>query len=226
MSELGTVVRIEMQQGNGYNDAWVVFQPPPTKPLPQLVRIGSASIRYETRTSFVPTVPSPINPSKNHHEVNILNAKSLDFGVNVAEKKLATMHRVENDNIKVTLNLKRKELDIQFPLMIDGANRSLRFRLPISQLSQVYKVDNGSGTESSIIIPFETSPQFFVQKKPSRGDDQLFPAKERNWNDWSTWYRETDVVDDRTRALLQSIPVMNHKNSAIIDIGKTEPEGK
>jgi RNA-dependent RNA polymerase len=190
------------------------------------VRIGSASTRYEIRTYFVPTVPSPINPSKNHPEVNILNAKSLDFGVNVAEMKLATMHSVENDNIKVTLNLKRKELDIQFPLTIDGANRSLRFRLPISQLSQVHKVDNDSGTESSLIIPFESSPQFFVQKKPSRDDDQLFPAKERNWNDWSTWYRETDVVDDRTRTLLQMIPVMNHKNSAIIDIGKIKHEGK
>lgn len=52
-------------------------------------------------------------------------------------------------------------------------------------------------------------------------DDSLFPAKERIWNSWSLMFRETDVVDRRTRGEMQALPLWDGRGSAIVDIGKT-----
>lgn len=131
---------------------------------------------------------------------------------------MASMHKVcAKSNVQVTLNLNRKELDIQFPHTINDEDLNFRFRLPISQLSHIYMIDGGS--QSTMIIPFDNPPQFFVQKIPTIDSDSLFPAKECFWNDWVTWFRETDVMDDRTRREMQATPLLSHKQSGIIDIG-------
>lgn len=129
------------------------------------------------------------------------------------------MHSVlSKGKIQVVLDLKRKELDLQFPLMIDKQSHRFRFRLPISQLAHIYKTQDGNA--SSLIIPFGVSPQFFIQKKPNKDDESFFSTKDRSWKAWSTWFRETDVVDGHTRRQLHKTPLMNHKDSAIIDIGE------
>lgn len=132
---------------------------------------------------------------------------------------MAIMHEVQTKGrVQVTFDLKRKELDIQFPQMIDNKRQQLRFRLPISQLSHIYMTQDESAS-SSLIIPFDVPPQFFTQKDPKKGDDTLFPAGERSWKIWNTWYRETDVVDLQTRTHFRTMPLANHRGSAIIDIG-------
>lgn len=130
------------------------------------------------------------------------------------------MHEVyANSKIQIMLNLRRKEVEMQFPLTIDEQNHNFSFRLPISQLSSIHKTEDGHNS-SSMIIPFDRPPQFFVQKKPTMEDDSLFPTKERTWNVWSTMFRETDVVDGRTRRGMQTLPLLDRRGSAIIDIGK------
>ena len=129
------------------------------------------------------------------------------------------MHRVHTDGkVQVTLDLKRKELDIRFPLTIDDRSHNFCFDLPVSQLSHVYQAQEGSAS-SVLIIPFERPPQFFIQKRPTMDEDSSFSKRDRIWNAWSTWYRETDVVGGQTRRLMQTLPLMNPKGSAIIDIG-------
>lgn len=131
------------------------------------------------------------------------------------------MHQVHGvAKIQIKLNLRRKELEIQFPLAIDDQSQTFCFRLPISQLSQVYKTEDGN-ISSSLIIPFDRPPQFFVHKKPTMNDDSSFPSKERIWSVWSTLHRETDVVDYRTRREMQMRPLVVRGNSAIIDIGRS-----
>lgn len=221
LSPYGTVVRIEIQPGALENTAYATFQPPPSGLPYQRIRVGGVLVRWEEVGPYVTTVASPVNAANQYYEFNILPANSIDFGVRIADMAMIAMCTVESHGrIQVNLNLKRKELDIQFPLeTLETGNhmRKFRFRLPISLLSDIYKVSDTNTGQVALIIPFDSPPQFFVQKK--EGDDSFSP-KDKIWNDWDTWYRETDVIDDADRKTLKEFPVMNHKDKAIIDIGK------
>lgn len=226
LSSYGTIVRIEMQQGTLDNNAWVVFQTPMYKHLPQQVRVGNALAKCEQLNPGVRTVPSPVNPRKQYCEFNTLLANTIDFGAADAKKSMITMHSVRaRRKVRLMLNLDRKELDIQFPQDMNGELRNYRFRLPIALLSHIYKDANCAPCQGALIIPFESPPQFFVQKQEDEklSNDRIhtsFSTKEKTWLDWHTWFRETDVVENGVRAAMQERPLMNHKEMAIIDIGR------
>lgn len=209
----------------------IILSPVPHKaPDQQQIDIGNSRVKVVDASSLPPTIASPVNPAKEYFEFNILYANSIEFGVKTADMTMVSMHTVDTPGkVQLMLSLKRKELDIQFPLTIRDENsnkksRKFRFRLPISLLSHVYKVQNKNPNEISLIIPFNSPPQFFMQ----RNEDELmdngvvhtsFSDRERSWNDWGTWYRETDIIDDATRKQAKNEPLMSHKDKAIIDIG-------
>jgi RNA-dependent RNA polymerase len=127
--------------------------------------------------------------------------------------------------IQLKLDLDRKELDIKFPLKLGDTMRKFRFRLPITLLSHIYKDTKRRPGQTALIIPFESPPQFFVQKHEgeilSNGIEHTsFCKSENTWIDWNTWFRETDVVDTGLRKTMQVTPLMSNKDTAIIDIGK------
>lgn len=183
-------------------------------------------MNWKSATPFVRTVPSPINPSKHYHEYNIVYANSVDFGVRDADMSIIVMQTVQaHGSVRMMLNLDRKELDIQFPLKLGNETRRLRFRLPIALISHVYKVRDVDQSQTSLIIPFESAPQFFMQKYEGedlgvRGKFTSFSHKEKNWIDWNTWFRETEVVDPGLRRTLGALPLMDPKDKVIIDIGE------
>jgi RNA-dependent RNA polymerase len=171
------------------------------------------------------TVPSPVNPSRHYSKLNIIYANSLDFGIKDEESSMITMHTVAaHGKVRLMLNLERKELDVQFPTRLDDRVRQFRFRLPFALLAQIYKSTAHPKGQTSLIIPFDSPPQFFIQKYegeklPSGQTHTSFSPKERSWIDWNTWFRETDVVADQLKQKLRGTPLMNHKDQATIDIG-------
>lgn len=185
-----------------------------------------AFVEWQSEGSLIATVPSPINPRKRYYEYNAMPAQSISFGIDIADKSMLTMHTVQSyRGIQVTLNLTRKELDVQFPLKIDNTVRKFKFKLPIALLSNIYKVFDQATGQPTLIIPFGNPPQFFVQKNegeilPDGRKHTSFSKKENFWTDWNTLFRETDVVDGRSRQCLQNLPLMEHKDTAIVDIGK------
>jgi RNA-dependent RNA polymerase len=203
-------------------------RPPPKQALPQQLSLGQALVRCdELWNPRLYTVPSPVDPSKRYPERNILFANSVDFGTHDAEKSLIKMHTIHAPGrIQLMLNLERKELDIQFPLKVGDELRKFRFRLPIALLSHIYKDANCDHKKTALIIPFGSAPQFFAQK--FEGEQLIdgrthtsFSTKENPWIDWFTWFRETDVVDPDLKKSRQTMPIMAHKDNAIIDIGKS-----
>ncbi|XP_014561098.1 hypothetical protein COCVIDRAFT_87504 [Bipolaris victoriae FI3] len=232
MSSYGSVFRIEMEMSrsdSSYN-AYVVFRPPPHKPIPcEKLRVGAAYVRSEIRPPLAATVPSPTNPAKKYYELTILSAKRIEFGVRVAEKAMIAMRTVvppAKDGVQVMLSLKRKELDILFSLHIpvDNRMRKFRFSLPISLISHIYKTKDSTG-QPSLVIPFDSTPCFYMQKNEGEdlGDGRKqtsFSRTDKIWSDWDTWYRVTDIVDGAIRTVLRRTPVMNHRGTAIIDIGR------
>lgn len=185
-------------------------------------------MRSEIRPPLAATVPSPTNPAKKYYELTILSAKRIEFGVRVAEKAMIAMRTVvppAKDGVQVMLSLKRKELDILFSLHIpvDNRMRKFRFSLPISLISHIYKTKDSTG-QPSLVIPFDSTPCFYMQKNEGEdlGDGRKqtsFSRTDKIWSDWDTWYRVTDIVDGAIRTVLRRTPVMNHRGTAIIDIG-------
>ncbi|KAI8938000.1 hypothetical protein NX059_005674 [Plenodomus lindquistii] len=223
LSPYGNISRIDIQQ----NAAWVTFQPPPPRALPDRhVRIGATSLKYEICPPLVNSVPSPVNPSRHYYELNIIPAKAIAFGAGISDKGMVGMQTLRSpDGISVTLNLKRKELDIQFPMVVGNQNRKYRFRLPIALISQMYKIPGKHAGEIDLLIPFGYSPQFFIQRNEGErlrdgSTNTSFLANENKWNDWSTWFRETDIMESEISQRLSTAPLMNHTDTAIIDIGR------
>ncbi|KAF2997398.1 hypothetical protein E8E13_005112 [Curvularia kusanoi] len=219
LSKFGTVVRIQMVDiDNWSNSAFVIFQPPASY-LPSPLLIGGAAVRYELQPASISTVPSPMSPAIQYLETNALVANSLTFGVQTGDRTLLSMQRVNAiKGIYLTLNLKRKELKVQFPLKIDQESHNFHFELPISQLSQIH-LSRDPASSSSITIPFTRPPRFFVEKKRTSKDGGSFPRKERTWHVWSTQFRETDIVNGHRKGEMESMPLTKTGGSAIIDIG-------
>ncbi|KAL1796909.1 hypothetical protein ACET3X_005449 [Alternaria dauci] len=226
MSSFGAVFSIAMVPGTRDNTAYVIFRPPPFRVIPHRnLRLGAALIGSETLSPQVKTVPSPINPANSYYEFNILPLQGIDFGVRVAEKSMIAMHTIRSpDDIYMMLNLSRKELDIQFSMNIDNNLRKFRFRLPIKLLSRIYQINDYTTGQSALIIPFDSPPQFFMQMEEGEsledGTRYTSFSKEKFWDDWSTWFRATDVVNNTVKKAFQGSPLMNHKDTAIIDIGR------
>ena len=187
----------------------------------QSIAIRSSHVPFERVSSNPATVASPVNPKRRYFEVNTFFADTLRFGARTAQDESINMYTVHSKSkIQLTLDLKRKEIDIRFPLCIEDSKSNLRFRMPFSLLSNIYKVVEGNTDEVALIIPFDNSPQFFVQKIPIDDDDEsAFSSNDLRWVDWNTWFRETDVVDGPTRKHMGLKPLSNCRDSAIIDIG-------
>ncbi|KAF2703960.1 RdRP-domain-containing protein [Pleomassaria siparia CBS 279.74] len=220
LSRYGNITRIEMQPNNVGSSAWVTFQPPPTHRIEnEHVKFARARVRIEPLNVRPFTVPSPVNPSKVYNELNIVYANSIDFGVRVEDKSMMIMRTAEATNqVQMALNLKRKEIDIQFPLMVDGRLTRLRFRVPLSLLGRIDRVTKDEG-QVTLVIPFESPPQFFMQAKPEEVY-KTFSRSDRIWLDWYTWYRQTEVVKQVDRSRINTEPLMHLKDDAIIDIGR------
>ncbi|KAF2867202.1 RNA dependent RNA polymerase-domain-containing protein [Massariosphaeria phaeospora] len=220
-SRYGTIVRIEMQKGAVDSIAWVSFQPPLNRSIRNwAINVTLGPVRIEMQVPRLFTIKSPLNPGKNYNEFNIINGNTIDFGIRVAETTMMVMHSVNApNNVRMTLNLQRKEIDVHFPLSLGGETRKVRFRLPISLLQHIDKSINRSTGQCTLAIPFDSPPQFFMQLEETAISNSC-KSSDRIWLDWYSWNRQTDIVTSPNRAALQSQPLMSHKDTAVIDIGR------
>jgi RNA-dependent RNA polymerase len=178
-------------------------------------------VRTEQISPRLYFVPSPVNPSKKYYEFNIIYGNSIDFGVRVASESLMIMQTATAaSRVQVMLNLKRKEIDIQFPFTLDDQERNFRFRMPLSLLSHIDRTTDLGSRQSTLIIPFESPPQFYIQAKAKDDITKTFRPSDKIWIDWNTWYRQTEVVNRTTRDNLEHEPLKYLKSAAIIDIGR------
>lgn len=189
---------------------------PLTKKLPQQLRIGGDTVGYEFRQPFSKLVSSPLNSVVQYREVNIIPASILNFGMQNGDIGMISMYQVNAvSGISLTLHLGRQELQLQFPLKVGEGEHTFVFKLPISQLSHICKHHSGT-TSSAFVIPYDRPPQAFIQDTTTIDRDR----SEQVWNIWSSMFRETDIVDKAAMRQTLSLPLLDHKASAIIDIGK------
>lgn len=158
----------------------------------------------------------------------------------VSMMRMYAAHRTNGAGITFTLNLLRREIDIQFQLRIEDPrinhlkeqrprgkepsrpkdlgkhNRydDLRFRIPLAQLQVIHEIKSTDETRE-LVITLEAPPNFYRktgQIEETHEEHSLF------WKDWDAWYRQTDVVYSPKD--LRSAPLTLKKSRAIIDIGQ------
>ncbi|KAF9735292.1 hypothetical protein PMIN06_000626 [Paraphaeosphaeria minitans] len=151
--------------------------------------------------------PALTSPAPHPANMSTLFANSIEFGVAVSGRTMQIMKTVGAvRTVRFTLKAGDfKEIEIQFSLLIDGKFENFKFQLPLSLIDTMYKVEN------SLIIPFKSPPKFWMQKGQIQG---------RQGQSQGVWYRQTDVVDRKTREELAPAPVMTRKEAPIIDIGR------
>ena len=105
-------------------------------------------MRRYSNAGYVAPSPTPIPPGS----MAPILANSIDFGVTTTEYTMCIMQTFDAvGNVRVALKVgDHKEIEIQFPLTIDGRRRQLKFQLPLSLIENIYKVKN------SLVIPFKS----------------------------------------------------------------------
>ncbi|KAF2790111.1 RdRP-domain-containing protein [Melanomma pulvis-pyrius CBS 109.77] len=221
LSRYGNIVRIEIQSGPKENSAWITFQPPPNPLIwTHSIHIAGTQVGINRLDPRIYNVPSPVNPAKVYSEVNVIYANSIDFGVRVGDTSMMIMRTAKAPNkVQVTLNLRRKEMDVQFPFHLNGEMRKFRFRMPLSLLGHIDRNNNSVGSQAALVIPFDSPPQFYMQIREKDFTKTMHPS-EKTWIEWNTWYRQTEVVDSKSRNTMENEPLKHLKDAAIIDIGR------
>jgi RNA-dependent RNA polymerase len=81
-------------------------------------------------------------------------------------------------------------------------------------LQRIYEIPDGE-EKRTLIILFDLPPAFFrqVQDIESTHNIMLY------WNNWQTWLRQTNVLNDADRNPVAIKPVMLQNERAVIDIG-------
>ncbi|KAF2205124.1 RdRP-domain-containing protein [Delitschia confertaspora ATCC 74209] len=221
LHQYGTIVFIDaLPERQGSFSAFVVFRPPPNQPFWERY----PSIELYAQRPFL--VPSPVQPQIKYQEYTVLFAQSVDFGMMVEQTTMMEMHRAvaTTNPVQVIMNLKRKEIDVIFFVHLQTTNNyrrmgecKYRFRLPISQLQQIYEVPGDKNRQRSLVIPFNNAPEFFKQTQDILS---TFKPSDKKWSDWLTWFRQTEVVPLPIKKRMANTPIPLNNDAAIIDIGR------
>lgn len=164
----------------------------------------------------------------------MMKASSLEFGMMLDPTTLAVMCKVqptEVHDIQLRLNMQFREITVEFLLEIrdqrigrsnlkapylgkDNRQEKLRFRIPLSQLGVIRRVETKED-RIELLISLDTPPKFFKKLDAEHTHDD----EARHWSENDTWYRQTDVV--YAHGLLMKSPLALKKTRPIIDLGKS-----
>ncbi|KAL1613050.1 hypothetical protein SLS60_001282 [Paraconiothyrium brasiliense] len=113
-------------------------------------------MRRRPQAGFAAPPPSPTRGQAAN--MTTIFANSIDFGVATSGRTMQIMQTVDAvRNVRVTLKAGDfKEIEVHFPLMIDGKRENVKFALPLSLIETIYKV------EDSLVIPFKSAPKFWI----------------------------------------------------------------
>ena len=213
--------------------AEVYFKPPPhrppwrdtllfkQKPTSDAIII-QAFLAYDQQKNF--TIKNPISGVP-FNEETIIKAASLDFGVLKHDQQMNVMHTVrprDKSEITLALNLKRMELEVSFPILLDSTNkpkvRLYKFRIALDEAFGMYQTRNADGSITYIINV--RNPPWYTRKLANKiGESHVTDAK--RWFEDDMWNRQTDIVAHKdTFAVIDQTPIGLRKNLNSINIAR------
>jgi RNA-dependent RNA polymerase len=244
----GTVVFIEIFEGrDGQRGGGKVrFSPPPAPfwnntSFPITAEDGSTTcnvfLAVDKKRNSDGKFQSPIKPNIFYDAKMKLNASSLQFGVMVYPDTYMPMYNLTAmtmEDLSFTVNLPKGKLEVYFMVRftdprIEGDhtyqssteigkyNRTnlYMFSIPFGQLKVIEQVQD-ENDDLVLLISLDSPPRFFRKRDDQKASHQVGGLV---WNEYDTWYRQTDMVYDPYP--LFKVPISLYKEQPVIDIGKS-----
>lgn len=240
-SKQGEVSFIEIFDGQRRGSAKIRFSPPPNSPFwsygtyvissedapPTRNAIARIFLEDHQKREGPLKIQSPIKKWKFYQARMKLKASAIHFGLMIDPNSMMPLYSimpgpntqydtslfVDLVRNRIVANFTAEFHDSQHPTDFDRANKYM-FNLPFSQLTTIRRIEL-STQAFALIISVDSPPQYFRKRQnPTTGhSDEILL-----WNEWDTWYRQTDIVYDPYR--LQREIITLHKDQPVIDIGK------
>lgn len=234
LGNISSITIHETRSGFTSDQAEVVFEPPPKICLWE----AGLKVRFKKdgNTSYVKfkpskkqrknfTIESPIRKGVFYDEQMVLQANSLDFGILRGKRRFLAMRSVTADadnQLKAVLNLKFKEIEIHFPVLLRSENgprmRRYRFRLALDDTLLAWKIESSRGRVAYVI--HVKNPPWYSRRLMQAAASSHIPEA-RRWREDDLWTRQTDIVDDKaTFGTIDQTVVSLEKNLNSIDISR------
>ena len=173
---------------------------------------------------------SPIDNNVRYPEKIMLTAKSVSFGIMYDETTMMLMKELKRDDqsLNMTLNLQgnRQQLEVRFsiPYMSTQPGRGghtiefqaeerFRFHMLLRNVEKIYEIVDED--RRIFVIPFEQPPEYWRQ---TRDIEATHDDKTQNWTDWRTWFRVTDLRNERPE--FKTLPISFKNFGEGLDIGQ------
>jgi RNA-dependent RNA polymerase len=235
-SPQGYITFVEIYEntyGQREGTAKVRFSPPPNTAFWQqdkgkyLVESGTHQynvyVAVETPKRGAQQVQSPIKKYVFYDPKMSLDAEKIHFGLMINPTTMMPIHETwstSTGDTKFQVDLLHNRITAYFKVRFNepggACNRvnKYMFQVPFAALKDLQFMDASADTYA-LVLSLESPPQFYRKRE----DTQVGHCDEGLlWNEFDTWYRQTDIVYDPR--LLQIEKVALHKKKPVIDIGK------
>lgn len=152
-----------------------------------------------------------------------LVAESIDFGVLLAPGNML-IKRTRQSNprgqVRMVLNLGRREIDIRFPSVYSDKTQEFKFIIPIDQVFDLSQYQAAGDTKTSFILTLRTAPRFY--RKLSGGITSTHDDAAFSWREQDAWLRQTNVLrQPQELEQLKSRPIsLKNHPEGIVNIGR------
>jgi RNA-dependent RNA polymerase len=131
-----------------------------------------------------------------------------------------TRHSTFRGQVKMVLNLDRREIDIRFPSVYSDKTREYKFIIPIDQVFDLSQFQAQNDTKTSFILSLRTPPHFY--KKLSGGITSTHDDAAFTWREQDAWLRQTNVLSNKhevNQLKARPVTLKNHPEG-IVNIGR------
>jgi RNA-dependent RNA polymerase len=150
-------------------------------------------------------------------------AESIDFGVLLTPNTMIvkrTRHSTPHGQVKLVLDLRRREIVIRFPSSYADKIREYKFVIPIDQVFDLFQSHSETGTTTSFILTLQNPPHFY--KKLSDGIKSTHEDAALQWREEDAWLRQTNILSyEHEITQVRGLPVtLKNHPEGIVNIGR------
>ena len=159
------------------------------------------------------------------NEETTIRGSSLDFGILMDETHMNVLYSVpsrQEYSVRLVLNLKRREMEVHFPVLLDSSNgaktRSYKFHVALDQVFGMHEIGNADGS-ATYILHVQNTPWY--TRRLEQKINQSHVSDSKRWFEDDMWTRQTDIVAHKDHfAIIDRTPVALRKSLNTIDISR------
>lgn len=237
---INSITLHDTRAGYRSSTAEVIFKPPPIDKPPWRYNGGTgipfnltsgprtvqtkifATFHDEQRKNFI--FSDTVSGSE-YNEESTIPLQSLQFGVLKSAFEMnvmSTVHSSPENSLELVLNLKKKEMDLRFPIFLQSSNaarmRSYKFHIALDETFRIFRKINDD--DSTTFIINVNHPPWYSRRREDKISASHIPDAKR-WREDDLWVRQTDIVQHKeVFAMIDQTPISLRKNLNLINVAR------